>query len=127
MFGRSDELPAEDLVGGTPLPRHTRAELHDRQADFGGTRRGWHRSSERDGHGIRHSHRPLPEEPAALEAENAAPHAIEMDGNHRHVETLDHPLEAALERQEVPGPADRPFREHADRSEEHTSELQSPP
>ena len=64
--------------------------------------------------GYGNAHRPLPEEAAALEAEDAAPDAIEVDRNDRHVEAVDDPLEPALERQHVAGPADRAFGEDAD-------------
>jgi hypothetical protein len=64
--------------------------------------------------GIRHAHRQLPEELAALVAEDAAPHAIQVDRDHGHVEAFSHALEAALERQQVAGTRDGPFDEDAD-------------
>ena len=49
-----------------------------------------------------------------MEAEDAAPHAIEMHGNYRHIQSLDDLFQAALKRQQVAGPADRTFGEDAD-------------
>ena len=64
--------------------------------------------------GYGNAHGPFPEEASALEAEDAAPDAIEIDRDDRDVEAVDDPLEAALERQQVAGAADRALGEDAD-------------
>ena len=64
------------------------------------------------GYGI--SLRPFPEKLAALEAENAAPQAVEVHRNHGHIQAFDNLLHSALERQHVAGPADGAFGEDAD-------------
>ena len=58
--------------------------------------------------------RPLPEEAAAAEAEEASPDVVEMDRDDRGRCLLDDLLEAALERPQKADPRDRPLREDAD-------------
>ena len=62
---------------------------------------------------IRPTARRLPEKLPAREAEDAAPHAVQMDRDHRKVQPLDDLLHPALERQQVAGAGDRSFRENA--------------
>ena len=90
------------------------AERHQREPHLGGRRRRRQRRAERHGHRIRHARRPFPEESSAFEAEDAAPHAIEVDRHDWHVEPLHDALEAAPERQQVARAADRSFGEDAD-------------
>ena len=95
-------------------PHHLGAELLNRLTRgrrFHGRRQ---RLAERDGDGIGQPLGQLPEEAALAEAEDAAPQAIEMDRNHRHVEAVDDALEAAFEGEQAAGAADRAFREDAD-------------
>jgi hypothetical protein len=72
------------------------------------------RCAEGDGHRIRHRSGRFQKKPSTLEAEDAAPDAIEVDRDDRHVEAADDPLEAALERQHVAGAADGAFGKDAD-------------
>jgi hypothetical protein len=98
-----------------PAMRHRLgAQLHDGQACERSRcrRRQWR--AERDGDRPWQTLRHLPEELAALETEDAAPDAIEIDRNDRHVEAGDDALEAALEGEEVPGSADGALDEDAD-------------
>ena len=112
---RMNWRPSDFVAGRALHRRRSRAELHQREARL-------RRPVVVDGSGAPNAtvtgygnaHRPLPEERAALEAEDAAPDAIEVDRDDRHVEPVDDPLEAALERQQVAGAADRAFREDAD-------------
>ena len=107
--------PSDRPPAGADRRRISHAELHQREAHF-------RPRSYVDGSGAPNAtvtgygnaRRPLPEEPPALEAEDAAPDAIEVDRNDRHVEPVDDALEAALERQHVAGPADRALGEDAD-------------
>ena len=110
-----DEPRGQRVRRRTPPVASLAAELHDRQPRFV-------RRSRRDGsgapnatvtgYGMRSGQ--LPEEPAALEAEDAAPDAIQVHRDDGHVEALDDLLEAALERQQVAGAADGAFGEDAD-------------
>src|ERR1035441_4068541 len=60
----------------------------------------------------------LPEEAPLLEAEDAAPDAIERDGDDRRFHVLHNAFEAAAEGQEVADARDLTLGEDADRSEE---------
>src|ERR1019366_929746 len=57
--------------------------------------------------------RPLPEESTTLETEHAFPQPTEVDGDDRSVDTPHHGFESALEREQIPGPADGALRENA--------------
>ena len=54
-------------------------------AGAGGRRHGF---TERDRHRIRNPARPFPEESAALETEDAAPEAAQIDGDDRNIQSL---------------------------------------
>src|SRR5262249_60863558 len=56
----------------------------------------------------------IAEEALAAVAEDAAPHAVEVDRDDRDVAALADPLEPAPERVQHPGPRDLPLREDAD-------------
>src|SRR5262249_22471924 len=70
--------------------------------------------AEADGDAIRDPLGPLPKEFAAFEAEDAAPHAVEVDRDDGDLATADDLLQAALEGQHVASPADGAFGEAAD-------------
>src|SRR4026208_1873970 len=89
-------------------------KLHHRQTDLRRRSARRKRRPERNGHGVRNPSRPLPEELAALVAEDAAPHAVEIARNDGHVEPTSDALESPPEREQVCRPADLPFREDAD-------------
>ena len=77
-----------------------------------GRRAGRHRPPNDDGHAVGQAlgsrfHERTP----VLKAEEAAPDAIEVDRNDRHVQPFDDPLESALERQQVARAADCAFGE----------------
>src|SRR5215475_11995557 len=67
--------------------------------------------SGRSGHGKAKAHRywiqnppgNLPEETSALKTEDAAPQAIQIDGDNRRIDALHDLLEATLEWQQLPG------------------------
>jgi hypothetical protein len=90
------------------------AELEDRLARLPGRCRRRQRSADGNGDRQRHAPWPFPQEAAVLEAEDAAPHPVEMNGDYRHVEPLEDALEAAPERQRIAGAADRALGEDAD-------------
>jgi len=54
------------------------------------------------------------EETTSLEAEDAAPHTIQVRGNDRHISSLHNPFEAAAERQQGAGAGNLSFGEDAD-------------
>src|SRR3977135_4085407 len=70
-----------------------------------------------EGHGDRvgNPFRPFPEEATALEAEDAAPKAIQVRGKARPLPSLHNPFKAATEWQQGAGAGDLPFREDADK------------
>ena len=71
-------------AGGAASSRRCRAP--DRLARLRAAVASTAAARRRDGHRVGHALRPLPEEPAALEAEDAAPDAIEVHRDDRHVE-----------------------------------------
>jgi len=77
-------------------------------------RRLSHRLTECDGYRIRYLSRPFPEKLPALEAEYAPPESIQVDRDHRRIESLGNLFEPTLERQQVSGPRDRAFGENTD-------------
>src|SRR5258708_34694654 len=72
-----------------------------------GSRR--HRNAIAHGYWMQGPFRKFPEIAAALEAEDAAPDAIEMNGHDRRLDALHDALEAAAERKHLADPRDRPF------------------
>ena len=70
--------------------------------------------AETDGNGIGDAARHLPEEAAAFEAEDAAPHAVEVDGDDRHIDAFDDALESAAEGKHLAGARDLAFGKDAD-------------
>ena len=113
-LGGPHELPVQAVLAAGAVRLPPGAEFLHRQTRLDGGRRGRQRGAERHRDRIRKARRPLPEELPALEAEDAAPDAVQIDGDDRHVEPVDDPLEAALERQQVARPADRALGEDAD-------------
>ena len=105
-LGRAHELPRKIFVRRPPGQRDLASKLEHGHARSRCRRRGGQRIAERHGDRIGNLHGPLPEKSAALEAEDAAPDAIEIHRNDRHVEAVDNPLEAALERQQIARSAD---------------------
>ena len=108
-----DVFRVQQVRARPPIARRIRGELHDGQPGFGGADGRAQRPSDDDGHRVRQPLGQLPEELAALVAEDAAPDAIEVDRDDGHVEPFDNALEPALERQQVAGARDRAFREDA--------------
>src|ERR1039457_5401341 len=95
------------------MRRSFRRQLLDGLPHFmrGGIRR--HRVAKRDRDRIRNALGPLPEETAALEAEDAAPQTVQGHRDDGNIEALYDSLHAPLERQDVLRPADGSFREYA--------------
>ena len=94
-------------------PRLDHKFLH-RLAHFKWRRRVRHGPAVIHRHRIRNAARHFPEEPAFLEAEDAAPHAIERHRNDRRLHVLHNPLEPAPERQRVADARDLALGENAD-------------
>jgi hypothetical protein len=104
----------QEVVGRAAVAEGLAAELQDGLTHLpGGGGRG-HGLAERDGDGERHALRHLEEEAAVLEAEDATPDAVEMDGDHGHVDAREDLLDAAAEGQGVAGAAQGAFGEDAD-------------
>ena len=72
------------------------------------------RRAERDRHGIGYTFGQLPEETATVKAEDAAPHAVKVNGNNRRRTALHDPFESPTERQQCPRPRDLSLRKDAD-------------
>src|SRR5262245_48635198 len=84
--GGAQEADMQEVVGGAAVAEGLGAELEDGLTHLpGGGRRG-HRLAEGDGDRQRHALRHLEEEASLLETEDAAPYAVEMDGDHGHVD-----------------------------------------
>ena len=112
---RTDELAAEHFARAAAHRRRLRADAPSARRALpppASTPAAGAPNATVTGYGNRAGH--FQKKRAALEAEDAAPDAIEVDRHDRHVEAVDDPLEAALERQQVAGAADRAFREDAD-------------
>ncbi len=58
--------------------------------------------------------RHLPQEAPALEAEDAAPHSVEVHGNDRNIDALHDAFKSAPEGKQLPGARDLPLGEDAD-------------
>src|SRR5262249_16094919 len=71
------------------------------------------RLSKRDAHGIRNPPRKFPKKTAAREAENRAPHAIQIYRNDGHFHALDDAFHASAERHHLPNARHLPFRKDA--------------
>ena len=83
-----------------------------RTADGG--RRGRHGRAEAHGDRVGNAARHLPEKTAALEAEDAAPYAVEIHGNDGDFDAFHDALEAATEGKHLAGARDLAFGEDAD-------------
>jgi hypothetical protein len=90
------------------------AEFLDRLPHLPGRGGRGHRLAERNRDRIRDAPRQFPEKAPTLEAEDAAPHALQMHGDHRNIEALDNFFHAPFKGQQVTGAADGPFGEDAD-------------
>src|SRR5262245_41603265 len=101
--GGAQEADVQEVVARAAVTEGLAAELEDGLAHPPGGRGGRHGLAEGDGDRERHALRPFEEEAAGLEAEDAAPDAVEMDGNHGHIEAGEDPLDAAAEGQGVAG------------------------
>ena len=120
MLGLRREAAVHQVDLLAPVAEGIAAHLQQLLPHVPGARRRRQRLPERDGDRIEEPRRPFPEELAFLEAEDAAPHLVEMHRDDRHLEPVDDLLEAALERQHVAGAADRALGEDAD----HVARLQ---
>src|SRR5690348_313486 len=89
-------------------------QLLDSAADFAGGRCGGHGFAETHGDGIGNPTRHFPEEAAALEAENAAPDAIEIDRHDGRVDALHDALEAVAEGEHLADARNLTFGKDAD-------------
>ena len=85
-----------------------------RFADFEAVECWRHGLAEADGDGIRNAARHLPEKASALEAEDAAPDAVEIDGNDGRIDAFHDAFEAAAEGEQLAGARDLAFGEDAD-------------
>ena len=72
------------------------------------------RRAERDGHGIGETFRHFPEEAATVEAEDAAPHTVEVNRDDRRRPSLHDAFEPPSERQQRSGARDLAFGKNAD-------------
>src|SRR4029078_2845085 len=78
-------------------------------------RRVWrHRQAERDGHRIREALRKLPKKAVPVEAEDAAPDPVEMNGDDRRDPALRNALEPPTEWEKGSGPGNLPLGKNAD-------------
>ena len=75
---------------------------------------GRHRRAETYRDGVRNFARRLPEEAAALVAEDAAPNAVEIYGHDRRVHIFHNAFHAAAERQQLADARDLAFSKNAD-------------
>ena len=100
-------------MGLSQLPRCL-TQLADRSAQFMGRRRGRERSSKRDCDGVGQLFRQFPQKASTIEAEDAAPDTIEVNGNDRNRSPLNDPFNPTPERQECSGSGDLAFWKNAD-------------
>ena len=91
-----------------------RLQFLHRVAHFERRRGRRHRLAETHRDGIGNRARQFPDEAPALEAENAAPHAVEIHGNDRRVHALHDALHAAAEGEQLADARDLPLSENAD-------------
>src|SRR5207244_3340099 len=85
------------------------AQFHDGELHVLGCSLRRQGSSKRDGHRVRYALGPFPKEATTLETEDAAPESVQVNWNHRDVETVHDPFEPALEREQISCPADGTF------------------
>src|SRR5438093_2567896 len=104
----------QQLTRATSISHGVTSQFHDRLSDFLRSRRCGQRLPERYRHGIGNALRPLPKEPAVLEAEDATPQPVQVHRNDGDVQSLHDLFEPALELEQMPRAADRPFSEDAD-------------
>ncbi len=104
----------QQVVAPAPADECVAAQFHDRLAHFPGAGRRLHRLAERHGDRQRHAPRPFPEELAVLEAEDAAPDAVQMYRDNGHVDAFQDTLHAPAERQQIARAAQRALGEDAD-------------
>ena len=86
----------------------------NRAPNLEGRRRGRHRLAKTHRDGIGNRARQFPDEPPALEAEDTAPHTVEVYGNDRRVHALHDALHAAAERQQLADARDLSLGKDAD-------------
>src|SRR5579871_1110371 len=114
LAGVTQEAQMQQVIVVLPGNASRAGKFKDRTPDFmrGGTRR--HRRPKRHMDGIRNLLRHLPEKPTPLEAEDAAPNTVEMNRDHRHVQSVEYSFQAPLERQHVASTGDGTLGEDAD-------------
>ena len=110
----ANQRAVQRALAGLAMAIGFRLQLLDGFAHFEWSRRGRHRLAEAHGDWVGNEARKLPEEAAALEAENAAPDAVEIHRDDRRVHALHDALHAAAEGKQLADACDLPLGEDAD-------------
>src|SRR6185503_2575744 len=109
-----DEFTVQRMATGFAQAPGLLSERANRVAEFVCRRIRRQRRAEGHRQWVGNALRPFCEKPTPLKAEDAAPHAIQVCGNDRHVSSLHNPFEASPERQQRAGAGDLSFGEDAD-------------